>query len=120
MHLTKSCALIGTLLLLAITGCGDSGVPDSKKLSDLSAAESKDACLEIAADYPERTVTCGSTTITIGLTTAECNTQEPAPATCTATVGDARDCSAAMYSMTDAELCADTPLPAACAKLTGC
>ena len=120
MHPFKSCAVVGTFLLIAIAGCGDSGVSDSKKLSDLSTAESKDVCLELASDYPERTVTCGSTTITIGLTSAECNTQDQAPATCTATVGDARDCTDAIYSQTDAELCADTPLPAACTRLMGC
>ena len=40
-------------------------------------------------------------------------------ATCTATVGDARACSSAMESASDADLCAGN-LPAACAKLSGC
>jgi len=119
MQLHKSCALIGSFLLLAAAGCGSS-VSDSKKLSELSTSEAKDVCLELASDYPERTVTCGSASITIGLTAAECNTPDPAPATCNATVGDVRDCQDALYSQTDAELCADSPLPAACAKLAGC
>ena len=119
MHLHKTCALIGSFLLLAITGCGDS-VSDSKKLSELSTEEAKDVCLELVDDYPERSVTCGSTTITIGLKSSECTDQTQAPATCTATVGDVRDCNAALYSQTDAELCSDAPLPAACAKLAGC
>ncbi len=119
MRFHSSHALIGSALLLATVGCGDS-VPDSTKLFDLSTAEAKEVCLELVGDYPERSVTCGAATIKIGLTTAECNDNEPAPASCTATVGDARDCNAALYDKTDAELCADEPLPAVCAKLVGC
>ena len=120
MTITKMCVLSAALLFCAIAGCSDSGVSDSKKLTALTTAESKDVCLELAGDYPERTVMCGTTAITVGLTAAECNVDDPATATCTATVGDARDCVDALYSQTDAQLCADTPPPAACAKLQGC
>jgi len=105
---------------ISLGACADDGVPDSKKLTELTVAEAKDACLELQADYPERTVTCGTITITIGLTVAECNDETPAPAACTATVGDARACNSDLYKQTDAELCADGPLPASCAKLTSC
>lgn len=112
------------LLAAVLVGCGG-GVSDSKKLSDLTAAEAKEACEEMADDYPERTVTCesgGQTfTLTLGIDKADCATDsEPAPATCTATVGDARDCYDAFYSLTDAEICSSDSEPAACAKLEGC
>lgn len=104
-----------------LIACGGDGVPDSKKLSDLTAEESKDACEEAAADYPERTVNCGDgITLTVGIDEAECATAEPAPASCTATVGDARACFEAMYSLTDAQICMAESLPAACAKIEGC
>jgi len=107
-------------LVAFLVGCGGDGVSDSKKLTDLSASESKDVCLELAEDYAPRTVDCDGTMITIGIEKADCNDAETAPATCTATVGDARDCYDAMFSMSDAEICmADAP-PAACAKLEGC
>ena len=107
-------------LVAFLVGCGGDGVSDSKKLTDLSASESKDVCLELAADYAPRTVNCDGQMITIGIDEADCNTTETAPATCTATVGDARACYDAMYSMTDAQLCMGTAPPAACAKLEGC
>ncbi len=102
-----------------MAACGG-GVDDSKKLSDLSTEEAKDVCLDLAADFPERMVTCSGVTITIGLSEAECNTPDTAPATCTATVGDVRACNKAMYELSDAELCSSQSLPAACAKLEGC
>jgi hypothetical protein len=107
--------------VVMVVGCGDEGVSGSKKITELSAAESKDVCQEFAGDYPERTVMCGpDVTFTIGFKDVDCNNIEPAPATCTATVGDARACNDAIYSMSDAELCGDGPTPPACAKLEDC
>lgn len=109
--------LLASALLI---GCGG-GVSDSKKLSDLTAEEAKDACLEAAADFPERTVDCGDgIMLTVGVAEADCNTAGPADAGCTATVGDARACFDAMYSLSDAQICTAETLPAACAKLEGC
>lgn len=102
-----------SVLLAALVGCG--GVDDSKKLSELSTDESKDVCDELADDYPEKTVTCDGVMFTIKV---NCDGQVASP-NCTATVGDARDCSAALY--VQAEACMiDAPLPPACAKLAGC
>lgn len=104
-----------------LLGCGDEGVSGSKKVTELTVEEAKDVCLELVADFPERTVTCApEVTITIGLTAADCTDPEPAPATCTATVSDVRACNEAMYSQSDADLCMDKPLPAACAVLANC
>jgi hypothetical protein len=102
-----------------LVGCGGDGVSDSKKLSDLTPTEAKDVCLELVDDYPERTIDCSGTMITIGFTAAECNDEQAAPATCTATVGDIRDCTDAIYSLTDAQFCMQETLPAACAPLEG-
>jgi hypothetical protein len=102
-------------------GCGGDGVSDSKKLTDLSTQETKDVCEELAADFPERTVNCSGTMITIGYNKAECaGNTEPAPATCTATVGDVRDCADALFSLSDDQICTTDELPAACAPLNDC
>lgn len=108
-------------MTVLVIGCGgDSGVPDSKKLSDLTTSESNDLCAELVADYPQRTVTCtGGFTFQIGVPPDSCDGSTPPPA-CTATAGDIRDCQEATFALTDAELCADAPPPAACTKLTGC
>lgn len=114
MKISTGCV---SVLLAALVGCG--GVDDSKKLSELSTEEAKDVCLELVDDYPEKTVTCSGATITIGLTAADCDGETPASANCTATVGDTRDCTAAIYAQAEACM-VDAPLPAACAKLSGC
>lgn len=116
----KAISLVSVTAAMFFTGCGG-GVDGDKKLSELSVAESKDACLELAGDFPEKTVDCGmGVTITIGLTAAECNDQDAAPATCTATVDDARACTEDIYNQSDADLCMDKPLPASCSKLSQC
>lgn len=102
-----------------LVGCGG-GVSDSKKLAELSVSEAKDVCLELVDDYPEKTVNCNGTMTTVGFTKAECDDEGPAPATCTATVGDIRDCTDAFYSLSDAQICMLETLPAACAPLEGC
>jgi hypothetical protein len=116
MKLTIMVVSAATLL-----GCGGSGVSDSKKITELTTEEAKDVCQEMAEDFPEKTVTCeGGLSFKVGIPAAECDNPDVAPATCTATVGDARACNEAIYSQSDAELCSDTPLPAACAPLEGC
>ena len=109
-------------LAVVLMGCGGGGgVDDSKKLSDLSADEAQDLCSEFVDDFPERTVDCSGTMITIGYTAAECaDAGEPAPTTCTATVGDARACADATFSLSDDEICNAETLPAACAALQDC
>jgi hypothetical protein len=118
----KTLSIVSILAAMALTACGgDDGVDGSKKLSELTVAESKDACLDLAADYPEKTIDCGDgLTLTVGITAAECNDQQTAPATCTATVDDSRACTADVYNQSDADLCSDKPLPASCSKLTQC
>jgi hypothetical protein len=109
------------LLATVLMGCGGDGVSDSKKLTDLSAAETKDVCNELADDYPERTVNCSGTMITVGYSAADCAMPgDAAPDTCTATVGDVRDCADAIFSLSDEQICTSDALPAACAKLDGC
>lgn len=103
-----------------LVGCGGDGVSDSKKLADLTAEESKDVCLDLAAEYPEKTIVCGTTSVTLGLATAECNTSDDVPATCTATVGDIRECTGVLYSLSTDQFCMLDSLPAACAPLEGC
>lgn len=116
MKLTMVVVSAATLL-----GCGDEGVSGSKKITELTVEEATDVCMEMAEDFPERTVTCEpGVTFEIGFSDAACTNVEPAPAACTATVGDARACNEAIYSQTDAELCMDGPLPAACAPLENC
>jgi hypothetical protein len=112
----KALSLGSILAAMLFTACGG-GVDGGKKLSELSAAESKDACLELVDDYPEKMVDCGGgVTITIGLTASECNDNTTAPATCTATVDDVRDCTSQLYN-DKTLLCEDKPLPASCMKL---
>jgi hypothetical protein len=116
----KTISCLVSVLVLSLAACGgDSGVDSSKKLSELSSQESKDACLELVEDFPPRMVTCGGTMITVGTETADCD-GEVAPSSCTATVGDARDCAEAFKNQTDEQLCMDGPLPAACMKIVGC
>ena len=107
-------------VIVMVAACGG-GVDGSKKLSELSAQEAKDACNELAEDFPEKTVMCSAeVTITVGLTAAECANETPAPAACTATVDEARACTEALYNQTMQQLCSDAALPAACMKLTNC
>lgn len=109
-----------TALLIA---CGGDGVSDSKKLSDLTAAEDKSLCEELAEINPERTVTCSGQAVTVGYSKTDCATAgEPTSDACTATAGDARACAEALAAQTMEQVCADASFPEACAKLfaTGC
>lgn len=104
--------LLSLIAVPFITACG--GPSDSTKLSDLSADEAKDLCEELSYS---RTVTCSGQTITIN--SDDCSMATAPSASCTATVGDARDCTDAIKSAADTELCTGS-LPAACEKLSTC
>lgn len=95
-------------------GSGGSNVSSSKKLTELSADEQMDLCEELSFS---RDVTCDGSTITIR--SKDCATITPPPASCTATVGDARACTSAQMSASDEELC-NGDLGTACAKLVAC
>jgi|JI9StandDraft_1071089.scaffolds.fasta_scaffold24429_3 hypothetical protein len=114
------CAALFTVGLIACGG--DDGPSDGTKLTSLSAAEIKSVCLDIAADFPERTVDCGGgVTLTVGLSAAECDTITVPAAACTATVGDVRSCTGGVQSAADADICSDTfTPPASCAALENC
>ncbi|MFN0249764.1 MAG: hypothetical protein ACKV2T_22975 [Kofleriaceae bacterium] len=108
--------LLSLLAVPSMFACGGGGsdVSSSKKLTDLSTAEQQDLCEELSF---ERMVTCQGTTITIR--TKNCTDLSPPPASCMATVGDARACVGAQMSATDAELCSGNEL-AACETLIAC
>lgn len=112
-----------TLSILALAGAvGCGGPSDSDKLSELSLSEAKDLCHEMVDLNPERSVTCNGQTFTVGLNDADCDDDTEAdlpPDSCTATVGDARDCNEAQGDLTEAQICSGT-LPAACQKLAAC
>ena len=116
----RALSLGSMVAAVLFTACGG-GVDGSKKLSELSTAESKDACQEMVEDFPEKTVMCeGGFTLKVGVPASKCTDAGPAPTTCTATVDDARQCNSDIYNQSDADLCSDKPLPASCAKLEGC
>jgi hypothetical protein len=119
-------AWMGIAVLLA--GCGpsdshhsssgSSGIPSSKRLSELTGDEPMNLCYELADDFPERQVTCSDgETFSAGYTDSECLNEPPAPSTCMATAGDLRACSEAFYNTSDADLCASTELPDECVLL---
>lgn len=117
------CAVLSSLSLVACGGDGgSSGLPDSKVVGTLTVSEAEALCNELAGVFPERMVTCDGTAITIGIDPADCVGDQP-PTTCTATVGDFRDCFEAFGNLSDAQICDDaTPTPPACAPVlsAGC
>jgi hypothetical protein len=109
-----------TMMTIAMVGCPKEEVDSSKRLSELSTDEAKDVCFDLVDEFPERMVSCGDgVMITIGGSADDCDGQVP-DGSCTATVGDARDCAEAQKALTDAQLCADGPLPDECVELVGC
>jgi hypothetical protein len=97
---------------------GSSGIPGSKKLAEMTLQEAMDLCLELADDYPERTVSCSSgETFSAGYTVSECASEMVAPGSCMASVADIRRCAASFYNSSDAELCASDSFPSACDPL---
>jgi hypothetical protein len=97
---------------------GSSGIPGAKKLAEMSVQDATDLCLELADDFPERSVMCSSgETFSAGYTTSECANEMAAPSSCMATVADVRRCAAAFYNSSDSELCAADSFPSACNPL---
>lgn len=120
MHL-KTLFVSTAVALASITGCSDSEIDGSRKLSSLSAAESKEVCEEAVATFPSKNVTCeGNTTIEIGFKAAECATATTAESTCAAKVSDVRACADKLAKQTDAQICADPALPSECLALAAC
>ena len=115
MNVSRIAALLSLTLLC---GCA---ISDATLISDLTADDADKDCAEFAG-Y-DRSVTCGTGdtayTIDMGMgTEAECVADfEPAPAGCTATMGDVRTCMDAFDAMTDEEICAMTAMPAECSGL---
>ena len=111
---------------LGLLACGSdddgSGLPDSKVIGTLSASEAMAFCNELEASFPQRTVDCGGgAMVTVGFE-ADCS-MAMARTTCTATVGNFRDCFGDLDGLSDAQLCDDTtPAPASCAPVlsAGC
>lgn len=105
------------LVVPFMIACG--GPSDSTKITDLSTDEAKDLCEESVDANPERTITCSGVMLTVGLSSADCADPGTPPTSCTATVGDVRDCNEAQGNQTEAEICAGT-IPAACEALLSC
>lgn len=118
MNALSICSLQAAMLFMAC----DSDVDGNRKLSELSDDEARDACEDLVEDFPEKTVECSDgRIIKIGVTQAECSDNMTAPAECTATVDDARECAEDTYNQSDEELCTvDDALPESCAKLIPC
>jgi len=114
-------------LAVACGGGTGSGVSGSKSLVSLNDGEINDLCKYIVdVSGPTRTVDCGGgVKVTLeAQTVAECvadlKASQAAAPTCAATVDHAEACVEALADFTDAQLCADTPLPTACAPLLEC
>ena len=120
--MTKSSFTLIAILGLGLAACGgDDGPADSTPVTQLSAEEAKDFCVELAGDLPQRTITCGEElTIQVGFDAAECATEALFDAECTATVGNARACVEALAGLSDAMWCTMEQLPPACAPVADC
>jgi len=110
-------------LAAVLVGCGggDDGPSSSKKLADLSNSEATDLCHSFASDYPPKTVDCGADgTTTFGFDDADCTGSDNTfDSTCTATVGDLRDCADDLYNESDADIC-NQVVPPSCAAVSSC
>ncbi|MBP6630235.1 MAG: hypothetical protein KBG28_18155 [Kofleriaceae bacterium] len=104
-------------VLTSLLGCGDEPVPAARPLSGLTAAEVDTLCEELVADFPARITQCTGFDLVIGVPEPACQNY-PAPATCTATVGDLRACMSAWFALSQAELCALDDAPAECLVVT--
>lgn len=112
---------IASLMMLTfLNGCG--GISDDTLIADLTVDDAATVCEEFA-EY-DRSVTCGTgdTAVTIDMgmgTVEECTAEfEPAPAGCTATMGDVRACMDAFNALTDEDICAGTTgIPPECTAM---
>lgn len=102
-----SSLLLCSALLLA-AACGS----DAKQVGDLSVSEARALCNEVAADEPLRSVSCTNPDRTeeVGFDTDVCSFFG-FEASCAATEDDFRDCSAALYAQSDADVCAGVMPP---------
>lgn len=100
--------IAATLLLSAC------GISNGTELGSLDKEDAIKLCEEAEA----RTIECGEgdVTWTIELN-GDCSDAEAPPETCTATVGDWRDCVDAWDAMSDDEICAAESTPSACAAV---
>ena len=100
--------------LALLAGCG---ISDSKLLVDLSA----DDLTKLCGEFDDATYTCtGATaTYTINLAAADCVSSSYSD-TCTATVGDLRNCNADTRAVLEADACGLTELPATCSWAVDC
>jgi hypothetical protein len=114
MRLINVCGVVFAVAL----GCGSSGgIDSSKTLGSLSAADQMTECMDLASEFPPKTVSCGSAgSATVGTDPAKCSGSNfsAAPASCTVTVGQLEDCDAALY---DGSAACSTSIPPACAPL---
>ena len=101
-------------------GGGGGGISDSKQLGSLTQEEGTALCNEIADNYPEKTVSCPDGDTTVGTSPSDCTGGDNTfPSSCTATVGDARDCFDALYNQSESDTCSGT-IPAECEPLFSC
>jgi hypothetical protein len=121
--MSKSIVVVAFLCTGLVTACGGggSGVSGDKTLVSLSEGETTDLCeyfVDLAGS--EREVDCGGgLTVTVGGgSVSECVVALQASRAlfpgCTATVSNAESCMEDLTDFTDAQLCSDGPLPAAC------
>jgi hypothetical protein len=124
--MSKSIVVAAFLCTGLVTACGGggSGVSGSKALVSLSEGEITDLCeyfVDLAGS--EREVDCGGgLVVTVGGgSVSECvvdlQTSRGQFPGCTATVSNAESCMEDLTDLTDAQLCSDGPLPAACLPL---
>jgi hypothetical protein len=109
------------VLLMACGGDdgGGGGGNDSQQLGSLTTEEATALCNDLAGDYPEKTVSCPDGDTTIGFEDGACDGDQTFDSSCTATVGEARDCYDALYNEPDADICSQT-IPEECAPLLSC
>ncbi len=120
--------LLALPALLLLAGCG--GISDGTELTSLTADDADAVCAELADAAPAREVTCGEGdfefTFTLGVDEAECASGfEPVEsASCTATVGDMKDCMSEGLDLSDEELCEpsdeEPEISAACQAIFDC
>lgn len=113
----KTLTFVASVTLLA--GCG---ISDGTLLSDLDADDLQKLCEET----PEESFTCTGEGFEYTITFGDCDTSDTDgggdvtwPASCTATVGDLRDCNEAYIEALRADPCT-ADVPAACDWMADC
>lgn len=114
------------MLAIALAGASacatdSAALEDSQKLASLELEAVRALCREHAAAFPERMITCSADeVIVVGNDAGVCEklTKNEVPATCTATVGEARKCTAVLATQSDQAFCTQMEFPPECAYLT--